>query len=223
VTAAGTERGTGLGIHVVYPSLIYEIHLMSHYFAAFGDVWTSCLRLAWYRNGLKGEPIQIVQQRTEGSSGRPSEPARPPIFRVQRLHIGSPMVTTFAVEGGLTAITVYAAFLMVRVLGDPERIGAWLPRLVVGWHKTMYEAEMRRYERRDLSISRGLVSDIDDEEPFEPMTERDVQQLPEVRELIKASQQLLDLHMQPDEVSIIGADEAPEDLAAADEPDEPER
>ena len=114
----------------------------------------------------------------------------------------------FAVEGGLVALTVYATFLTARVLRDPERIGAWLPRLVAGWHQGMREAEKRKLERCSL------------DEDINEWNERDALQRPEVRELIKTSSRLSELHMHPDEVSVIGVHEFPEDIAAVDDLDQ---
>jgi hypothetical protein len=131
------------------------------------------------------------------------------------------MVITFAVEGGIVGVGVYATFLAARVLRSPESVGAWLPRVVAGWHRGMYEAEMRRYERHVRS--RNDDDDDFEEWPLKPdelPTEQDIRQLPDVRGLMKVSNQLIDLRMQPDEVSVIGADETPEDLAVADDFDQ---
>lgn len=231
MTAADTDLGTGLGVHVVYPSLVYEVHRMSEYFAALGAVWDSCLQLALlrYRRRSASRALTEAEPWLESQRRAPDVTELDPIrlgqltqrwekdataritFRVHRLHIASPMEITFAVEGGVAAVAVYTAFLTARVLRDPERIGAWLPRLVAGWHQGMQEAERRKLERRA----------VDQEQPDEAMSERRVvEQLPQVRELIKASSRVSQLHMHPEEVSVIGAHEAPEDLAAADDSDQ---
>jgi hypothetical protein len=52
-------------------------------------------------------------------------------------------------HGGTAIMVVYAIHLLVRVMRDPERIGAWLPRLVTSWHREWDAARKARAEPVD--------------------------------------------------------------------------
>jgi hypothetical protein len=173
VTTAETRRGAGVGVQAVYPHLSYDIELMPRYFATSGTIWIACYDLIHYRE--HGESFAVVQPRRGGEPVIPRQ--SPPRLRVHRLSIGSPMMITFAVEGGAAALASYTAYLFARVLRSPENIGAWLPRLVAGWHQGMQEAEVQKSARRTKAKGRR--------KPPNP------QELREVKELIKASNSLV--------------------------------
>lgn len=210
MTAADTRRGTGIGIHAVYPDLSYDIDLMRDYFATFAAVWRSCFGLAHYRyTGETLEPDEFPQASVWPSPRTGDEPIRrlrPPRLRVHRLSIHSPMEITFAVEGGAAVIAAYTAYLFARVLRSPENLGAWVPRLVAGWHQGWREAETQKSAR-----GLGRKRDGGDRLPI-PEQARPVQ------ELVKTGDDLFKLNMQADEVTTIGLDDVPDDLADLDTP-----
>lgn len=73
-----------------------------------------------------------------------------PGLDVVRLHLGSPLDMTLAVQGGATAASVYAVHLLVATLRDPNNLGAWLPRVLAGWHQGMHDLERARLLRGTL-------------------------------------------------------------------------
>jgi hypothetical protein len=66
------------------------------------------------------------------------------------------MEVTFAVlqGGGVAGIVAYSIHLLVHLMRDPDRVGAWLPRLVAGWHRGMTEAERARQKRGEAKRKR---------------------------------------------------------------------
>jgi hypothetical protein len=77
---------------------------------------------------------------------------------VQRLHIGSPWAMTLVASGGVTAATLFALHLLARVLQNPREAGAWLPRVIAGWHQGLHEVEEPRTERALVSaVSAGQI------------------------------------------------------------------
>jgi hypothetical protein len=223
VTAPDADRESGIGVHAVYPHLSYDMDLMHRYFAALNDVWDACFRLVHHRyQGESSRPS--LRDRLQNSAEKlrhnqlivsdptsdPSEPrlsAVPPQtrspwpptrLRVHRLSIGSPMVITFAVEGGAAVVVSYSAYLFAQVLRSPETIGAWLPRLVAGWHQGWRQAESEKSGRHAAVSIEG--------EPRDPRPQ-------EIRELIEAGNSLVELHMKAGEVTAIGVDILPDDVS----------
>jgi hypothetical protein len=199
VTAAETRRGTEIIIHAVYPQLSYVIHRMPRYFGAFAALWRSCLGLIDYRyHGLSPETED--EARTESQMVLPTQKGTPELV-VYRMSIASPMEITFALQGGGTLIGAYAACLFARALRSPESIGSWLPRLVAGWHQGWHDVEHQK-----LVGPTGRMVSSDDLLPIP-------EQVREVRELVDASVELLQLDMKADEVITTGVDELSADLA----------
>jgi hypothetical protein len=197
-----TRRGAGLGIYALYRwRERYGVRLLGDYLVAVDGVWTACDLLAWYRH--PSTRARAVWERARDFPSRPSADPNQAVFYVDEMRIGSPMVITFAVDASIASVAVYATFLTARVLRDPERIGAWIPRLVAGWHHGMKEAERSRSDRG-----------------FRAAEQEKAWRIPGVQELIKASTQLRSLELRPDEVSVIAPDDTPADLAEADDFDQ---
>lgn len=118
---------------------------------------------------------------------------------VSQLRIESPMELTLAVVHGtgVSALVAYGVHLLVHVMRDPERIAAWLPRLVAGWHKGMTEAEQARLNHREAEAERKRRRAIEDASG----------------RLIAAAEKIKDLPA--DEATAIGAGETPDDIVAA--------
>jgi hypothetical protein len=75
---------------------------------------------------------------------------------IAQLRIGSPMELSLITQGvGVTAITGYAIYLFAQIVKDPQRVGAWLPRLVAGWHTGMNELDEARRKRLRPARSSG--------------------------------------------------------------------
>jgi hypothetical protein len=61
-----------------------------------------------------------------------------------------------ALAGGSGVAAVwYIARLLVKASRDPKRLGAWLPRLLAGWHIGMTEVERARQEREEAKQQRS--------------------------------------------------------------------
>jgi hypothetical protein len=204
VTTAETHRGTGISVHVVYPHLSYDIDRMQGYFTLFAKVWRSCFVFVHYQ--YTGERLKVLLDIPLGNQRSSDEPVmprlQPPQLRVHRLSIGSPMEITFAVEGGAAVIAASTTFLFARVLRSPGEIGAWLPGLVAGWHRGWAEAETQKAARR--SAHKSVGDDKDEATSEEP---------PGVRELVEAAHGMAMLRMEAEEVTTIGLDHLPDDLA----------
>jgi hypothetical protein len=123
----------------------------------------------------------------------------PVSFTISRLRIESPMELAVAVvqTGGPTALAVYALHLLVPVMRDPERVGAWLPRLPVGLRKGMTEAERAGKDLADARAERKKQRAIDDA----------------ADRLITAAKKIKALPAA--EATAIGAGDAPDDIVAA--------
>jgi hypothetical protein len=201
VTATDTRRETGVSVHAIYPYLSYEIEVMPQYFATFAAVWDASLRLINYRyRPVTRRRAVTADQRVQERVWIPTQ--QQPELHVHRLGIGSPMEVTFALEGGTAVLGTYAVYLFARVLRSPEDIGSWLPRVVSGWRRGWKEAQAQRTE------------DEGDQKPaMELGTKAIPKRLVAARDLIKASEGLLELGMVADEVRMAGVDHLPADLA----------
>jgi hypothetical protein len=118
---------------------------------------------------------------------------------VSRLRIESPMELTLAVihGTGVTGLVAYSVHLLVHVMRDPERVGAWLPRLVAGWHKGMTEVEEARQDHADAESERKRRRAIED------ASNRMIAAAEKIKELPAA------------EATAIGAGDTPDDIVAA--------
>jgi hypothetical protein len=122
---------------------------------------------------------------------------------VSRLRIESPMDLTLAVAqavapgGAITAVAIYSVHLLVRVMRDPERVGACLPRLLAGWHKGMTEAERARLDHARAEAERKKSKAIEDASG----------------RLIAAAEKIKELPAA--EATAIGAGDTPDDIVAA--------
>lgn len=194
MTTAKTRRGAEVQIHAVYIRLAYDVELMQSYFGAVDQAWRSSLALAYYlASGLL--PLGVEQRMGDHDMIVPEQ--RPSRLYVQRLSISSPMEITFGVEGGVVAGIAYATYVFVRVLRSPESIGAWLPRLLAGWHQGMREVEEQRAQRsRRRRHSRDSPPAVS-----------------EFRGLVTAGNSLAMLDMRAQEVTISGVEDVSDDLA----------
>jgi hypothetical protein len=161
-------------IHAAWPHLLVLATLCSHededpearvakilrlleeptiYFARDPD-WQQ-----WYRalDPVHGEPPP-VDETIDDLAERELTVLRAPELTFQRIQLNSPLEITLAAAGS-TAVIIYALHLSCAILGDPKRIGGWLPRLVAGWHKARRDAEMVRQEHRD-EVIRGQLTDL---------------------------------------------------------------
>jgi hypothetical protein len=58
------------------------------------------------------------------------------------------LAAAFATGGGMATVW-YIVRLLVKAGRDPTRLGAWLPRVVAGWHIGMTEKERARLEHQE--------------------------------------------------------------------------
>jgi hypothetical protein len=123
----------------------------------------------------------------------------PVLLAISRLRIESPMELAVAVvqTGGPTALAVYSVHLLVHVIRDPERIGAWLPRLVAGWHMGKAEAERARLDYAES------LAELKKQRAIEDASGRLIAAAEKIKELPAA------------EVTAIGAGDTPDDIVAA--------
>jgi hypothetical protein len=61
------------------------------------------------------------------------------------------MDITLLVQG--SAAVMYAVHIFVRVMRNPQSVGAWLPRLVAGWHTGQREAEEAKQARKRFEVN----------------------------------------------------------------------
>jgi hypothetical protein len=59
----------------------------------------------------------------------------------------------FATGGGMAAVW-YIVRVLVKAGRDPTRLGAWLPRLLAGWHIGLTEVERARQEHEEAKRQR---------------------------------------------------------------------
>jgi hypothetical protein len=101
VTNTETHQGTGLGVHVVYSTLSYDVGRMAAYFSAFATIWQACSQLV-HRVRYGDATVVIIGSPETGTEM--AGPTDSPRLRVHRLSIQSPMEITFAVDGGRSAL-----------------------------------------------------------------------------------------------------------------------
>jgi hypothetical protein len=120
----------------------------------------------------------------------------------ERIRLSSPLDITIAAQAaGGTGIVLYGLYLLRAFLRDPERLGAWLPRLVKGWHLARRDAERARQDHQE-EVVRGRLADILIEQSMSKLI--DLAQHPELQTL------------HPVEVTLLGADEeTPADIGEA--------
>ena len=185
------EETTLMGLHAIYPDRRYGIALVGDYLMVFDETWLKCNSLTYQRFagheafGLI-EPVGLDKPLGFANLG------------FARLHIESPMDLTVVAQGGWAAVTAYAIHLFVRILRNPESVGAWLPRLVAGWHQGWQEAgetkRTRKVVARDLTRTEEVVG-----------------------ALIEGTERLASTELKPNKVTALGAGEPPEDLANIDQ------
>jgi hypothetical protein len=139
-----------------------------------------------------------------GSCRDPRDPPTPESWRtgLSRSTVSS-LVADLQADGfvGLVEVgaTGVALYLLAKIMKDPERVGAWLPRLVAGWHKGQRDREKQRHKRKV-------------EETQGQLLEAEIGAI--VARTIASTAPLVVL--KPVEVTVWGAPEPPEDIAEAD-------
>jgi hypothetical protein len=200
MTATDTLQETTLmGLHAVYPDRHYGISTLGEYFPRFDDMWWACNGVALYR--FIGE-----QRSTRLINLTYFEKSLLGPLQITRLRIDSPMDLAVVAQGGLAVVTAYSIHLFVRVLRDPERVGAWLPRLVAGWHKGWGEAANAKKARNFGGADDARV-----------WAEIDAKGNERIRALIKTNGRLVSTGLKPETVTALGAGEPPEELAEIDQ------
>jgi hypothetical protein len=125
------------------------------------------------------------------------------LLEISQLRIESPMELTLAAVqavghgGGVMAAVIYGVHLLVKVMRDPQRVGAALPRLMAGWHEGMTELEQARQEREEAERERARQAAI---------SSADIR-------LVRAAETIKELPTT--EVAALDAGEPPEDIVAA--------
>jgi hypothetical protein len=155
----------------------------------------------WYRalSPVHGEPPPF-DETFEDLAERELTVLRAPELTFERIKLDSPLEITVVVAGS-GRVVIYAVHLLCTLLRNPERIGDWLPRLVVGWHKARRDAEMQRQQHRD-EVIRGQLTDL--------LIKQNVSRLMRLAQ----NPELHDLH--PVRVTLGGAEyETPEDIKEA--------
>ena len=93
-----------------------------------------------------------------GRSRPLSEKLQGPLsFEIARLRIESPMeltLATVAAGGGLAAVAWYSVHLLAKAIRHPQDIGAWIPRVIAGWHKGQAEKDQARQAREEAERER---------------------------------------------------------------------
>jgi hypothetical protein len=179
-------------VHAQYPNTTYDTNWLARYFTSIDAAWDPALSLAFCRNGQmpeRADPLAFRRVRRSAPDLMADITKHPLIVR--RLHLSSPLEITFAAAGS-TGVTVYALYLFSAFLRHPEGIGAWLPRLVAGWHRAQREAAIARQEREYVSY-------------LEQATEKEISNLRSISPQLK--------RFKPVHVSVTGDSEPQEDLA----------
>jgi hypothetical protein len=210
----------------VYSEATYEVGTLASYFSSVNEAWRLVFFLAAYRALLTDRHVAYIdwldadqpmiaydgrnvpdwleqsmrRLPTRRDSNDPSAgDVRFTMFELppltfERIHLNSPLEITLAAAGS-TGLTIYALHLLRSVLSDPRRIGAWLPRLAAGWYDGRREAlkAQREYE--------------DELRQTEEIVDKKVDALMELSEDLE--------RVRPDELTITGETEIPEDIAEA--------
>jgi hypothetical protein len=219
------------GLRVLYPDQAYELPAVARHFWIIDGTWQLCRGLADFRIpaplfGTRQQEMAWVQERL----------GKAPADRlvIRQLHVASPMDLSLLVQGGMTGISIYALHLLARIMKDPERVSAWLPRLMAGWHKGMSEVDEAKTRRAITARALKAITEAGEDQdtppeqpgPIEPLAERGVAkrmtnvlaayEMPPVEEIIETSACLGEL--QPVEVTIEGpVPPPPKDLLEATE------
>jgi hypothetical protein len=185
-----TETGLRLrvGLRALYTHDSYPVDRLGRYFDGLSSSWEACLdvaKVAWLIENPPEKDFRILNI-TDPGSARPA--SRPSPLQIERLSIGSPMDVTLLLQGGgASALTIYSLHLMVKVVRDPRRLGAWVPRLLSGWHQGMREVHVAKDKRGKLERASRTTTDA----------------------LIKTGHQI---ELIPDSVEPFGIGEEPEDI-----------
>jgi hypothetical protein len=138
-----------------------------------------------------GEQLQISRYQLERL--RPDKSSSS--LQISGLRLNSPLDISLAVQGGALTIVVYGMHILVHVMKDPERVGAWLPRVVKGFRIGMQEATRAKQPPQ---------SSLSEEEHMQVLTSS----VAEIQDM--AQEGLEGLH--PDLVETEGAGDTPEDI-----------
>jgi hypothetical protein len=207
----------------VYSEAAYDVGTVTRYFSSVNEAWRLVFFLAAYRALLADRHVtyidwldadqpmiaydeqnlpdwleQSMRRVPKRGSSDPSADLvwltmfeLPPLM-FERIRLNSPLEVTLAAAGS-TGLTIYALHLLRSVLSDPGRIGAWLPRLAAGWYEARQEALKARQEYEDeLRQTKEIV-------------DKKVDALMDLSEDLEK--------VQPDELTVTGATETPEDIA----------
>jgi hypothetical protein len=76
------------------------------------------------------------------------------------MEYGQLLAAAFAGGSGLAAV-IYVVRVLVKAGRDPTRLGAWLPRLLAGWHIGMADAENARLKHVEAKQKRTMQKPVD--------------------------------------------------------------
>ena len=68
------------------------------------------------------------------------------------------MDVSLLVQGDMTATSIYALHLLVRIMRAPHRVGAWFPRLIARWHTGLAEGDEAKRQR--AALTQGAMNAI---------------------------------------------------------------
>jgi hypothetical protein len=223
VSTTTRSGDAGPAIQAVYSEATYDVGTVGSYFFSVNEAWRLAFFLAAYRALLsdryvayidwldadqpmiaydgRNVPDWLEQSMNRVPGKRDSDGPSvwftmfelPPLT-FERIRLNSPLEVTLAAAGS-TGLTIYALHLFRAVLGDPGRIGAWLPRLAAGWYEGRREALKAKQEYEDELRQTEQILDK------------------KVDALMELSTDLERVH--PDELTVTGAPQIPEDIAKA--------
>jgi hypothetical protein len=217
-----TERA----IHALYSEATYDVGTVASYFSSVNEAWRLVFFLAAYRALLADRHVAHIDwldadqpmiaydgpnvpdwidqsmhwlPDKRGGNDPFADEMWFTMFELspltfERIHLNSPLEVTLEAVGS-TGLIIYALHLFREVLRDPGRIGAWLPGLAAGWYEGRREALKAQREYEDeLRQTQEIVDK-------------------KVDALLDLSEDLEKVH--PDELTVTGATETPEDIAGA--------